>query len=238
MTLLRLAALAIVLLAALPGSASAALTASGVRVGAQAAFVRVVVDFSGGTVSLNEVDATDPKPADGAARVVIAHRGIAVRPADVSGFGVRARMSRAGANSVRVQLTVTPGKFKYVRVSALASPQRLLIDVYRTAPPSAGAEIRTGVGKCLTLTSVQGSGSSFVVKGTELNVFEGSFVIRVRAATGKVVGTRIVTARGDWSQTVRYDVARAQSGTVEAVAASAKDGSLACLVQVRVRLSG
>src|ERR1044072_9801418 len=236
--LLRLAALAVVLAAAHPGSASAALTGSDGRLGARPASVRGVVDFTGGAVKLNEVEATDPKPADGASRVVIAHRGIVVRPGDVSGFGVRARMSSAGTNSVRVHLTVTPGKFKYVRVSALASPQRRVIDVYRTAPPSAAAEIRTGTAGCLTLTSVQGSGSSFLVKGTENNVFEGSFVIRVRDATGKVVGTRIVTARGDWRQTGGYDVASAQSGTVEAVAASAKDGSLACLVQVRVRLSG
>lgn len=237
MSPLRLAAVTIALLAAVPAQASAALTATNVRIGAQPAFVRAVVDFSGGTVRLNEVDATDPRPADGAARVEIRHAGIVVRARDVTAAGVRARLSRVSAGRARLQLTATAGRFKYVRVSALPSPQRLVVDLYRTAPPSAAAEIRRGVNGCLELTSVQGAGSTFRVRGVERNVFEGSFVIRVRDASGRVVGTRIVTARGNWSQTVRYDVARAQSGTVEAVAASAKDGSLACLVQVRVRLS-
>jgi hypothetical protein len=237
MRLLRLAALAIVALAAVPASASAALTASGVRVGAQSAFVRVVVDFSGGTVKLNEVEATDPLPADGAARVEITHAGIVVSPRDISGSGVRARLSLASASKARIQMAVTPGKFKYVRVSALPAPQRLVIDLYRTAPPSGAGEIRTGVNRCLTLTSVQGSGTSFRVKGIERNVFEGSFVIRIRDASGRVAGSKVMTARGQFSQTVRYRVASAQSGTVEAVALSAKDGSLACLVQVRVRLA-
>jgi hypothetical protein len=234
---LRLLVLAVVVLAAAPAAASAALTASAVRVGAQPGFVRVVVDFTGGPVSLNEVEATDPRPADGAARVEITHAGIAVRPLDVTGAGARARVSLVAANRARIQLSITIGKCKYVRVSALSNPQRLVIDLYRTAPPSAGAEIRTGQGGCLTLTSVQGSGSSFRVKGVERNVFEGSFVIRVRNAAGRVVGTKVMTARGAWSQTVRYSVPSSQSGTVEAVALSAKDGSLACLVQVRVRLS-
>jgi hypothetical protein len=236
--ILRLLVLALGLLAVAPASAPAALTASNVRIGAQPGFVRVVVDFTGGSVSLNEVEATDPRPADGAARVEIRHTGIAVRPRDVSGSGVRARVSLASANRARIALSITIGRFKYVRVSALSSPQRLVLDLYRTAPPSAAAEIRTGQGGCLKLTSVQGSGSSFRVKGVEHNVFEGSFVIRVRNAAGRVVGTKVVTARGAWSQTVRYSVPSAQSGTVEAVASSAKDGSLACLVQVRVRLTG
>jgi hypothetical protein len=36
---------------------------------------------------------------------------------------------------------------------------------------------------------------------------------------------------------VSYRVGTAQTGTLEAVAGSAKDGSLACLVQVRVGLN-
>ena len=128
----------------------------------------------------------------------------------------------------------TPRKFKYVRISAAKS--QLMIELYRSAPPSRSAEIATGRNGCLTLTSVQGSGTSFVVAGTERNVFEGSFVIRVRDETGLVVGTRIVTARGTWSQTLSYKVDAAGPGTVEAVAASARDGSLACLVQLRVAL--
>jgi hypothetical protein len=124
-----------------------------------------------------------------------------------------------------------------VRVSALHGPERLVIDLYRSAPPSRAAEIRSGVRSCLTLRSVQRGGRRFRVRGTELDLFEGSFLLRVRDAGGRVVGRRIVTARGAWQATVPYGgVRRAQAGTVEAVAESAKDGSLACLVQVRVAL--
>jgi hypothetical protein len=234
---LRVMGIAAVVLAAAPAPASAALSATDLRVGSQPAFVRVVVEFSGGTVRLNEVEATDPRPADGSARVEIRHAGIRVTARDRTAAGVRARLSLVSAGRARVQLTETAGRFKYVRVTALPAPQRLAIDLYRTAPPSgAAAEIMKGANGCLELTSVQRTGRSFRVKGIERNVFEGSFVVRVRNAAGRVVGSRVVTARGEWSQSVPYGVTVAQSGTVEAVAASAKDGSLACLVQVRVAL--
>ncbi len=46
-----------------------------------------------------------------------------------------------------------------------------------------------------------------------------------------------MTANGPWSQTVSYPVGTgAGTGTLEAVADSAKDGSLVCIVQRRVRL--
>lgn len=237
MSLLRLLAFAIVTLAALPASASAALTATDVRIGGQAAFVRVVVDMTGGTAAFNEVETVDPRVADGSARVDIRHTGIVVMPRDRSAQGVRARLSLATANSARVRITGAAGRFKYVRVSVLHGPERFVIDLYRSAPPSRSAEIRTGVGSCLTLTSIQRTGNRFRVRGTERDLFEGSFVIRVRDARGRVVGRRIVTARGPWTQTVSYaGVSSRQLGTVEAVADSAKDGSLACIVQRRVTL--
>jgi hypothetical protein len=55
-------------------------------------------------------------------------------------------------------------------------------------------------------------------------------------ASGRVLARRVMTARGAWSTRVRYRVGRRQAGTLEAVAESAKDGSLDCLVQVRVVL--
>ena len=45
-------------------------------------------------------------------------------------------------------------------------------------------------------------------------------------------------ARRRWSTRFRYPRRRRQTGTLEAVALSAKDGSLDCLTQVRVRLGG
>jgi hypothetical protein len=184
------------------------------------------------------VDATDPRVADGSARVDIRHAGIVVTPRDRTAQGVRARLSLAGAGRARVRLTGAAGRFKYVRVFVLHGPERVVIDLYRSAPPSPSAEIRTGVDGCLTLTSIQRTGHTFRVRGTEHELFEGSFVIRVRNARGRVVGRRIVTARGPWSRTVSYSGVRSsQAGTVEAVADSAKDGSLVCVVQRRVTLA-
>ena len=188
MTILRLAALAIVAVAALPSQASAALTASDVRIGAQPAFVRVVVDVTGGPAEFNETDATDHVVADGSGRVDISHPGI-------------------------------------------------VVDLYRSRAPGPAAEIRTGVDGCLTLASVQTTGHTFRLRGTARNLFEANFVIRVRDGLGRVLGRRIVTANGPWNQTVSYPVGTSrQAGTVEAVAESAKDGSLVCIVQRRVRL--
>jgi hypothetical protein len=237
MSFLSLAALAMVAAAALPASASAALTASDVRIGAQPAFVRVVVDMTGGQAAFNEVEATDPRVADGSARVDISHPGIVVTERDRSAQGVRVRLSLATANRARVQITATTVRFKYVRVFVLHGPERVVIDLYRTAPPTPAGEIRTGINGCLTLTSVQRSGHTFRVRGTARDLFEANFVIRVRDGVGRVVGRRIVTANGPWSQAVPYaGVSRPRHGTVEAVAESAKDGSLVCIVQWRVML--
>ena len=236
--LLRLALLAAVVLGAAPATASAALTASDVRIGAQPAFVRVVVDFTGGRVEFNEANAEDPRVADGSARVDVSRTGIGVRaPLDRTAHGVRTRVTLATANRLRVQVTGAAGRFKYVRVFVLHGPERLVVDLYRSAPPSSAAEIRTGIRSCLTLTGIERVGHTFRVRGTELNLFEGSFVIRVRDARGRSIGRRIVTARGAWNRAVAYGgVTSRQAGTIEAVAESAKDGSLACIVQRRVTL--
>jgi hypothetical protein len=237
----RLAALAVLFalsLAAAPASASAALTVSDVRIGAQPAFVRVVVDLSGGTAEINEAEASDPAVRDGTARVELRHAGIVAPAIDRSAQGVRARVSLASANRASIRLNAAAGRFKYVRVFALHGPERIVIDLYRSKPPNTTAsEIRTGFDRCLTLRSVSRTGHRFRVRGTELNLFEGSFVLRVRDASGRVVGRRLATERGAWDLNVAYTgVTSAQAGTVEAVADSARDGSLACIVQVRVSL--
>jgi hypothetical protein len=233
--IIRIAVLTAVLLAVAPSAASA-LTATNARIAQHPGFVRVVVDFTGGTLEVNEADATDPVPSDGTARVVVRGSGIATLPIDRAAAGVRVRVA-AAMNELVVRLTSARRAFKYLRIAGLHGPERLVLDLYSAKPPSAAAEIRVGRLRCLRLTGVIADGRGFRVRGVERDLFEGSFVLRVRDRAGRVVGRRVMTARGAWSARVSYRVGSAQTGTVEAVAQSAKDGSLACLVQVRVRLA-
>jgi immunoglobulin-like protein involved in spore germination len=198
--------------------------------------VRVVVDFSGGTLAIGAADATDALPADGTARVEVRQAGISALAIDRSAAGVRVRASQATGRVV-FGLESARRAFKYLRVSGLHSPERLVLDLYSSKPPTRAAEIRSGRNGCLTLTSVSADGHGFRVRGVERDLFEASFVMRVRDAAGRVVGRRIMTARGAWNARIAYRVSAAGTGTLEAVASSAKDGSLACLVQVRVGLN-
>jgi hypothetical protein len=231
----RSAVLTLLLLVAAPGSASA-LTATGARTAAHPGFVRVVVDFTGGRLEINDVQAIDPAPADGTARVEIRQSGISALAFDRSSNGVRVRLS-ATTGRVLVRLESARRALKYLRVSGLHGPERLVLDLYSAKPPTKAAEIRTGPRSCLKLTSVSPDGHGFRVRGVENQLFEGSFVLRVRDATGRLVGRRVMTARGAWNARVAYRVSSVGTGTLEAVADSAKDGSLACLVQVRVGLN-
>lgn len=234
LALVRITALAAVLLVAAPATASA-ITATNARIAQHPGFVRVVVDFSGGTFDVNDADATDPVPPEGSARVVVRGSGIGTIPIDKAANGVRVRISQ-GSSELVIRLDGAVRAFKYLRISGLHGPERLILDLYSAKPPSAAAEIRTGRLNCLRLTSIAPHGRGFRVRGVETDLFEGSFVLRVRDASGRVAGSRVVTARGAFNLRVAYRVTRAGTGTLEGVAASAKDGSLACLVQVRVWL--
>jgi len=64
-----------------------------------------------------------------------------------------------------------------------------------------------------------------------------SVQVVLRKAGGQVARSVGVTSSGGaWSRSFSYSVAGQQSGTLEAVDFSAKDGSLVCIVQVRVTL--
>lgn len=233
--LARITALAAVLLVAAPATASA-ITAADARIAQHPGFVRVVVDFTGGTFNVNDADATDPSPSNGTARVVVRGTGIGTVGIDKASRGVRVRVTQ-GTNELVIRLDSALRAFKYLRISGLHGPERLVLDLYSAKPPSAAAEIRTGRLNCLRLTSITPDGRGFRVRGVERDLFEGSFVLRVRDASGRVVGSRVVTARGAFDLRVAYRVTRAGTGTVEGAAASAKDGSLACLVQARAGLN-
>jgi|1186.fasta_scaffold42521_1 hypothetical protein len=225
-------------LAAAPAPAASAtdLTAVGTRIGAHPAYVRLVVDFSGGVVAGNEVEAVDASAVDGGVRIQMRHRRVREQAAPAHGAGVRAVVT-AGHGRLDVRASYARRRFKYVEVTTLHAPERLVVDLYRSRPPtSAAAEIRTGRRGCLGLTGVVFGARSFAVTGGERDLFEHSFVLLVRGRSGRVVGRRIMTAQGAWSARVNYRVTARQRGTLEAVADSAKDGSLACLVQAGVVL--
>jgi hypothetical protein len=75
--------------------------------------------------------------------------------------------------------------------------------------------------------------------GLERDLFEHGLVLRLRRAGGRVHAQRAATAAaGRWRTHFRFPRTARQTGTLEAVAESAKDGTLDCLVQVRVRFGG
>lgn len=218
---------------ALPALAGAAphVTATKVRIGDHPAFVRAVIDFNG-KVPAREVEFVSG-PSRGVFTARLNHPGVTTNTMGATGNGVRVAL-QPGTQGLNITLSSARRRFKYLAY-AVVTGTRLAIDLWKTAPPPRASD---GVGDCLSLTKVQTESGSGVVhaSGTERGVFEHTFQVVVRGTNGRVLGRRTVVHGGSWSRTVRYHVARAQPGTVEAVAFSAKDGSLACLAQTRLRL--
>jgi hypothetical protein len=222
-----------------PQAAAAQLAATNIRIGDHPAFVRVVIDFTGGTVEPGEVVATDPDPfPDGFVRLPILHPGIKTTATPVRAEGVFARIAQGGGR-ITIRLTGTDRRFKYVGYAAQHTPERLVIDLYKSRPPTADAEITRGRGGCLTLTSHTVTRKLVKAAGRERALFEHSLVVRLRRSGGRIQRQKAETAfQRRWSTSFRYRHTRRQPGTLEAVALSAKDGTLDCLVQVRVRFGG
>ncbi len=219
--------------------ARGALTADEIRIADHAGFVRVVVDFSGGRVLTGEVVATDPDPfPDGVARLPLERRGVRTQAAAREAHGVRVRIGQ-GSRRIVIHLGADPRRFKYVRYFALRDPHRLVLDLYKSAPPTAAAELFSGARGCLTLRSFSVGTRTVRAAGRERDLFEHSLAVRLRGSGGRVIRERGETAAdGRWRTRFRYPERRRQSGTLEAVALSAKDGTLECIVQARVTLGG
>jgi hypothetical protein len=225
--------------AVLAPGASAALTATEMRAGDHPAFVRVVVEFTGGRVLTGEVVATDPNPfPDGAVRLPLTRRGVRTTAAPVSAHGVDASI-RQRSGRIVIRLDGAARRFKYVSYRALAGPQRLVIDLWKSRPPVAGAEVRRGPRGCLTLGDFGTTERRLTARGRERNLFEHSLAVVLRRSGGRIHAQRGVQAAGRrWSTSFRFPATRRRTGTLEAVAMSAKDGTLECLVQARVRFGG
>jgi hypothetical protein len=223
-----------------PAQADAALTATGIRIGDHPGFVRVVVDFTGGRVLTGQVVASDHDPfGDGAVRLPLTRRGVRTTAAPRSAHGISARITQ-GRGRIVVRLTgAADRRFKYAGYHALRFPERLVIDLYESAPPGPAAEIRAAPDRCLTLDAFSAGARRVTARGSERDLFEHSLVVRLRRADGRIHRQRAVTAAaGSWRTRFRFPATRRRTGTLEAVALSAKDGTLECLVQVRVRFGG
>jgi hypothetical protein len=225
--------------AVLAPQASAVLTAREIRIGDHPGFVRVVVDFTGGRVEPGEVVATDPNPfADGFVRLPLTRAGVRTTADPVRDEGVFARIAQ-GSGRITIRLTGADRRFKYAGYFAQHTPERLVIDLYKARPPVAGAEILRGRGGCLRLNSHTVTRRHVDAEGRERNLFEHSLVVRLRRSGGRIHRQRAETAvMRRWTTSFDYPAARRQDGTLEAVALSAKDGTLDCIVQVRVRMGG
>jgi hypothetical protein len=225
---------------ALAPQASAALTAREIRVGDHPGFVRVVVDFTGGRVEPGEVVATDPNPfPDGFVRLPLTRAGVRTTADPVRAHGVFARIAQTSGRRITIRLTGEDRRFKYVGYFAQHTPERLVLDLYKSRPPTAAAEITRGRGGCLRLTDHTVSRERVMAEGRERNLFEHSLVVRLRRTGGRIHRQQPETAfMRRWSTDFAYPPARRQTGTLEAVALSAKDGTLDCLVQARVRFGG
>jgi len=237
-----LIALGLALLAAggLAPQASAALTAREIRIGDHPGFVRVVVDFTGGRLEPGEVNATDPNPfPDGFVRLPLTRPGVRTTADPVRDQGVFARIAQTSNRRITIRLTGTDRRFKYVEYFAQHTPERLVLDLYEARPPSDAAEITRGRGGCLRLTDHRVTSDRVTAEGRERNLFEHSLVVRLRRNGGRVHRQEPETAfQRMWSTDFTYPPISRQTGTLEAVALSAKDGTLDCLVQVRVRMGG
>src|SRR5215216_2509296 len=123
-----------------PQATAAPLTATEIRVGDHPGFVRVVIDFTGGRVEPGEVVATDPNPfPDGFVRLPMMHPGIKTTASPVRAEGVFARIAQGGGR-ITIRLTGRDRRFKYVGYVAQHTPERLVIDLYKSRPPSDAAE--------------------------------------------------------------------------------------------------
>ena len=223
-------------LAAPAGGGAAPLTATQLRVADHPGHVRVVVDFTGGRVEAGEVVASDPNPfGDGEVRLPLTRRGVRSTAAPVTAQGVTARIGGRRGRIV-IRLSAADRRFKYVAYRALHTPERLAIDLVKSAPPVAAAEIRRAPDGCLSLRRFAVGPRRVTAAGRERNLFEHSLVVRLRRPGGRIHDQRGETAaQRRWSTRFRYPSSARKTGTLEAVALSAKDGTLDCLVQVRVR---
>jgi hypothetical protein len=236
---------------ALAPRASAALTATDLRVTSSPKAVRVVVSFAGARLTglARQVDAPDPQIADGRGLVRVNATGIGSTATPVSAHGVTARVSRR-AGSIVVRVDGARNRFKFLQYRVSVPRNVLVIDLWTATAAGTATALDDG---CLRLTRWSGTQGRGSARGLELQpLFEHSLVLSLRApgAGGSTLAERSLTARpgvvrpdfsgylspGRWAGATAAVSGLPRRAMLEAWSASAKDGSLECLVQVPVRV--
>ena len=145
-----------------------------------------------------------------------------------------------GSGRIAIRLAGAPHRFKYVGYRELHDPERLAFDLFDAAPPTPAAEIRArrpaGACRCAASPSAGAACGRPAASATCSSTRWSSGCAAPAAGSTPSAPRRRRTRR--WSSRFRYPPTRRQPGTLEAVALSAKDGTLDCLAQVRVRLGG
>jgi hypothetical protein len=245
------ALLAAGLLAALAPRAAAQLTATDLRVASNAKVVRVIVDFAGARLTglARQVDAIDPQIADGRGVVRINATGITSGATPASGAGVTARIVRR-PGSILLRIQGAQGRFKFLQYKVSVPRNVLIIDLWKATADRAATVLSDG---CLQITNWTGTNGRARARGLELQpLFEHGLVLSFRApgVGGSTLGERPITATegtflpdfsgyaiaGRWMGATPPIPGIPRRGILEAWAASAKDGSLECLVQVPIRV--
>lgn len=245
-----LAGAAVALLA--PALAQGALRADRVTIANTPAKVRVVVHFTGGpplTGLARQVDAPDPDPIDGRSSVRINAAGITTGAARVTGSGVTARVQgRPGRIVVRMSSAANTLKFLQYKVSVPRSV--VVVDLWKV---TSSAQARVLSDGCLTMTSWSAANARAKARGLELQpLFEHGLVLTLRGSDGRAISEKPLTTTegvfrpdfsgyaspGRWSGSMPVPAASTGArAMLEAWSASAKDGSLECLVQTPVRVA-
>ncbi|MGE0028342.1 MAG: hypothetical protein AB7O78_17260 [Thermoleophilia bacterium] len=235
-----------------PALAQGALRADHLTIGNTPAKVRVVVHFSGTpalTGLARQVDAPDPDPIDGHSSVRINATGITTGAPQITGSGVTASVvGRPGRIVVRMRSAANTLKFLQYKVSV---PRNVVvIDLWKVTSSANARVLSDG---CLKMTSWSAANARAKAKGLELQpLFEHGLVLTLRGSDGSAISEKPLTATegvfkpdfsgyaspGHWSGSMPVPAASTGArAMLEAWSASAKDGSLECLVQTPVRVA-
>ncbi|MGZ4195133.1 MAG: hypothetical protein ACXVFQ_02010 [Solirubrobacteraceae bacterium] len=202
------AGFAALLLAAVAG----ACVAVAVRFSDHPAYARAVVRFSGGTIGMGHVQATDPNPFDGSAALLVSRAGIGTRVTTARALGVTLRIS-ARTGALRISLATARHRFKYLSYVVIGGKQ-LVIDMWKSAPPSKSAEIRRGLAGCLTMDRSSVTAGLVSASGHGRGIFETSsrsFSAAVTAQSSPSGRCGCAVAGGvDSSRTTRVVLSRAR----------------------------